>query len=178
MLPVIPLLVSIAQLPADARAGENNPHQLQQTLTPAGLSFTWQDTEDSLKGAVAPAVPRAGEEMEIAATLQPLSGPDYDGPLTFALRPLESMGATETVTVTRNPGARSWVARFTPREPGPHRLEFSWRSTHYKVVRGVVEVAPAGLPRWFGWVFGIGLVSIALAGGLWSLFRGRESSSS
>lgn len=173
-----PLLLALAQFPVDARAGESQLQQLQQSPTTTGVTFTWQDTDDALKGTISPVAPRADEELTVSATLQALAGPEFEGPLTFALRPLETMGATQTVTVTRAPGERSYVAHLTPREPGPHRLELSWRGTRHKVVRGVVTVEPAGLPRWFSWAVGVSLVAFAVLGGVWSLFRNRESTTS
>jgi|APLak6261675434_1056106.scaffolds.fasta_scaffold03125_2 hypothetical protein len=170
------LAILCSQLPVDARAGENKLTQLEIKASPSGLSFEWADADEALRGSVRPQA-RVGRTFTVSATLQPLAGPDFEGPVTFAFRPLEEVGATETVTVTRKPGEKAWVASFTPTSAVDHRLEVSWRSTHHKVVRGVIPVGERSLPEWLTWLVGGGLVAIAVAIGLWVLFGRKEQTS-
>jgi len=172
------LAIFLSQLPVDARAGENKLTQLDLKVTPNGLTFDWSDTEESLRGQVSPQPVRAGRSLTISAVLQPFTGDDFTGPLTFSLRPLKEIGSTWSETVERKKGERGWVKEVTLPEPGDYRLEISWRTTHHKVVRGVVPVGPAGLPVWLTWVVGGGLIAIALSIGLWILFGRKESASS
>lgn len=172
------LALALTQLPVDPRAGEHALSTLRLEAGAGGLALTWQDTEESLKGVLKPGHPRVGQPLTISASVLPLAGPAYEGPVTFALRPLDAMGSTQTATVTRPAGEKTWTATFTPGTPGEHRLEISWRTTHHKVVRGVVPVEEAGMPPWLSWAVGVGLVTLAVLGGVWSLFRGKESSSS
>jgi hypothetical protein len=104
-------------------------------------------------------------------------GPDFDGPLTFSVRPLNELGSTWTQTVSRKKGERGWVAEVTLADPGDYRLEISWSSTHHKVVRGVFPVSPGGLPGWVTWVVGGAAILIGLGIGLWILFGRKESDS-
>lgn len=171
------LAIILTQLPVDARAGENKLTQLELKLTPNGLTFDWADADESLRGQVTPNPVRAGRSLTISAVLQPFTGDDFTGPLTFSLRPLNEMGSTWTETVTRKPGERGWVKEVTLTEPGDYRLEISWRTTHHKVVRGVLPVSPAGLPVWVTWLVGGGFVVVALIIGLWILFGRKESAS-
>jgi hypothetical protein len=179
------LAIACAQLPVDARAGENPLTTLNLKVAGQGQAFDWSDADESLRGGVTPAPARAGEPLTVSAALQPLQGPDLDVPLTIGLRPLEALGSVQSQTVSRakddadgGAGQRGWVATFTPEEPGDYRLEISWRSTHHKVVRGVVTVAPRGLPRWTTWAAGSALIVAALGVGLWILFGRQESASS
>lgn len=174
-----------SQFPVDAQAGENKLTQLPLKPTPQGLLFDWADADEALRGQVSPLQVRAGEPLTVSAVLRPLSGPEFDAPLTFSLRPLEAMGSTRSLTVERQKdpaeggaGPRGWVAQFTPEDPGEYRLEISWRSTHHKVVRGIVQVAPRALPRWVTWAVGSGMIATALGIGLWILFGRKESAPS
>ncbi len=171
------IAIILSQLPVDVRAGENKLTTLELKVMPTGLSFDWSDTDESLRGQVSPQPVRAGRSLTISAVLQPFTGDEFTGPLTFSLRPLGEMGSTWTETVSRKPGERGWVKEVTLTEPGDYRLEISWRTTHHKVVRGVLPVSPAGLPVWLTWVVGGGLVVIALSIGLWILFGRKESAS-
>ena len=171
------LAILLSQFPVDARAGENRLTQLELKLTPNGSSFDWSDTDESLRGQITPQPARAGRSLTISAVLQPFSGADFEGPLTFSVRPLNEMGSTITETVTRKKGERGWVKELTLTEPGDYRLEISWRTTHHKVVRGVFPVSPGSLPGWVTWAAGGGLIVIGLAIGLWILFGRKESTS-
>jgi hypothetical protein len=170
------LAILSAQFPVDARAGENKLTQLELKVTANGLTFDWADADESLRGQVSPQPVRVGRTVTVSAVLQPLTGPDFDGPITFSMRPLNEMGSTQSVTVARKPGERGWAADFNLTDPIDHRLEISWRTTHHKVVRAVVPVSPSGLPPWVTWVVGGGLV-VLLALTLWILFGRKESAS-
>jgi hypothetical protein len=180
------LVLLSSQLPVDPRAGENKLTQLPLEVTPQGLLFSWSDADEALKGQVSPQPLRAGRTMTVSAVLQPLSGDDYQGPITFSLRPMNELGSTQSVTVARSSdgpdggatGPRGWVATFTPEEATDYRLELSWRSTHHKVVRGVVSVREGGLPAWLTWTLAGAMIAIAVSIGVWILFRSKESASS
>lgn len=172
------LVAICTQFPPPAeQAGQNPLTRLELKANAAALLFDWQDEDEVLRGTVTPNPPRAGRSLTVSASLEPLDGAPFDGPLTISLRPLDDSGVTQTHTVTKRPGEKTWVATFTPESTVDHRLEVSWRTTHHKVVRGVVQIREAGLPPWLSWVVGGSLVAIALAIGLWVLFgRGKESS--
>jgi hypothetical protein len=169
------LAILCSQLPVDVRAGENQLTVLEIKNGTNGVSFAWQDADESVRGAISPS-PKAGRTLTISAAVEPLAGAPFEGPVTFSLRPLGAMESADSVTVTKKPGEKAWVATFTPTEAVDHRLEISWRSTHHKVVRGVVPVLQAGLPLWVNWAVGGGMVALAVAIGLWVLFRSKESS--
>jgi hypothetical protein len=174
-----------SQLPVDPRAGENKLTQLQLQVSPHGVTFAWADADEALKGQVTPSPLRAGKTFTVSAVLQPLQGEDFQSPITFSLRPLHELGSTQSVTVERakdgpdggSEGPRGWVAHFTPDEATDYRLELSWRSTHHKVVRGVVSVKEAGLPPWLTWTLAGAMIAIAVSIGLWILFGRKEASS-
>ncbi len=174
MLLPLALAAALTQMPIDPRAGESALSQLKLETSPGGAAFTWHDADEALKGTVSGAPARVGAPLVVSASVMPLSGPEYEGPVTFALRPLDALGAADTRTVTRPAGERAWVATFVPAVEGPHRLELSWRTTHHKVVRAVVDVAPAGLPPWLSWTVGVSLVTLAVLVGAWTLFRSKE----
>ncbi len=170
------LAIMLSQLPVDVRAGENRLTQLELKRTPKSLTFEWSDTDDALRGTLSPAPIRAGRPFTVSASVQPISGGDFEGPVTFSLRPLDEMGSTQSVTVTKKAGEKSWATTLTADEPRDYRLEVSWRGTHHKVVRGVFPVAEAGLPSWFTWVVGVGCVVLAVVIGGWILLSRKESS--
>lgn len=171
------LAIFSSQFPVDARAGENKLTQLEIKLTPNGSTFDWSDSDESLRGQITPQPARAGRSLTISAVLRPFNGEDFDGPLTFSVRPLNQMGSVWSETVKRKKGELGWVREITLTEPGDYRLEISWRSTHHKVVRGVFPVSPGSLPGWVTWAAGGGLIVIGLAIGLWVLFGRKESAS-
>lgn len=168
------LVICAAQFPVDARAGENRLTQLELKRTPNGLTFDWADADESLRGQLGPQQPQVGKTLTLSAVLRPLSGDDFEGPLTFSIRPLNEMNSTWTETVTRKKGERGWVREVTLTEPGEYRLEISWRSTHHKVVRGIFQVSEGALPGWVMWVVGGGLFAIGLGIGFWILFGRKE----
>ncbi len=168
------LAILATLLPVDARAGENKLTQLDLKVTPNGLAFDWSDADESLRGQLSPNPLRAGRSATLSAVLQPFTGDDYDGPMTFAIRPLNEMGSTWSKTVKRQKGQRGWTTEVTLPDPGEYRLEISWSTTHRKVVRGVFPVSPGSLPGWVTWAVGGGLIAIGLAIGLWILFGRKE----
>ena len=163
------LTVCLSQLPVNARAGENKLTQLEIKQTTLAQTFDWSDTEETLRGTITPARPQANAPLTISVTLEALNSAELDGPITFAFRPLEEMGG-KTQTVVRAPGQKAWSVTFTPEQPGTHRVELSWKTTHHKVVRGVIEVGDAALPKWVGYSAGGGAIVLALVIGLWLLF--------
>jgi hypothetical protein len=90
-----------SQLPVDPRAGENKLTQLQLQVSPHGVTFAWADADEALRGQVSPSPLRAGKTFTVSAVLQPLQGEDFQGPITFSLRPLHELGSTQSVTVER-----------------------------------------------------------------------------
>ena len=171
------LAILSAQLPVDPRAGENKLTQLELRVTAHGLTYDWSDADESLRGQLTPLHVSAGRSLTVSAVLQPFTGPDFDGPITFSIRPLNEMGSTQSMTVKRKKGEHGWVTEVTLADPGEYRLEISWSTTHHKVVRGVFTVEPAGLPGWVTWAVGGGLLAIGLGIGLWVLFGRKESAS-
>ncbi|MFZ5446184.1 MAG: hypothetical protein ACOZQL_39720 [Myxococcota bacterium] len=162
--------------PPSEQAGSNPLTRMRLEANPQGLTFDWQDEEDVLRGTLTPHPLRVGAPLTVSLSVEPLQGAPYEGPVTIALRPLDDVGATQTQTVTKKKGEKTWSTTFVLDSTVDHRLEVSWRSTRHKVVLGVVQVREAALPGWLSWVVGGGLVAIALAIGLWVLFgRGKES---
>lgn len=164
------LAVLCSQFPVDVRAGENPLTQLVIKQGSSGASFEWSDTDETLRGTLGTSQVRAGRTFTVSATVEPMSGPPFEGPLTITVRPIDHFGETQTQTVERTKGERVWNAKFNLSDPVQHRLEISWRSTHHKVVRGLFDVKEAGLPEWARLAGGIGAVVIALIVGLWVLF--------
>lgn len=167
------VLAVTAQLPVDVRAGENPLTVMDIKRAGAVYSLHWTDAEEALRGAISAPV-QAGKPFEISASLQPLSGPDFDGPLTYSVRRLSDMGSTQSQTVHRKAGQKSWVTSMTVDEPGKYRFEIGWNSTHHKVVRGVFDVEPEGFPRWVSWVLGIGALVVAIGFGVWIVLSRKE----
>lgn len=169
------LATVVLQLPVDVRAGENRLTTLDLVTAPTGLTFDWADADDVLRGTLEPRVLRVGAPVRVSAMVGPLQGAPFEGPVTFSLRPLGAMGSTLATTVPPAKGERRWATEFVVAEPGDYRFEVSWRSTHLKVVRGVITVQPAGLPGWVPWTVGSGLLALAIGIGLWLLFGRKEA---
>jgi hypothetical protein len=176
MLPALLAAQLLTNLPVDPSAGESPLTSLRFTTAPEGLLLGWSDTEDVLRGTVEPARPRAQTPLTVTLRLEALQGRSYDGPLTVSLRPLSTIGGAQSVTVPPTPGERLWRVTFTPAETGDHRLEVSWRGSHFKAVRGTVTVGEAGLPSWFPVAAGLGLILVASCGGAWFLLGRQEKS--
>ncbi|MGV3619918.1 MAG: hypothetical protein ACO1OB_03825 [Archangium sp.] len=173
MILLATVLAVTAQLPVDVRAGENPLTKLEIRRAGAVYSLSWNDAEDAIRGNITAPV-QAGKPFEISASLQPLSGPDFEGPLSYSVRKLGDMGSTQTVTVMRKKDQKSWATAMTVDEPGEYRFEVGWTSTHHKVVRGVFTVEPEGFPRWVSWVFGIGALVVAIGVGVWIVLSRKE----
>ena len=167
------VLAVTAQLPVDVRAGEHPLTVLDIKRAGAVYSLHWTDAEEAIRGNITAPV-QAGKPFEISASLQPLSGPDFEGPLMYSVRRLDDMGSTQTVTVVRKKDQKSWATTMTVDEPGKYRFEIGWNSTHHKVVRGVFDVEPEGFPRWVSWAFGIGALVVAIGFGVWLVLSRKE----
>ena len=165
------LAVVCSQMPVDARAGENPLTQLVVRQGAAGTSFEWADPEERLRGTLGTGRIVAGQPLTISATLEPIDGPPFEGPITIAVRPLDSREDVQSQTVKRSEGERVWAVTVVPAEATDYRVEISWRSTHHKVVRGVFPVRPAGLPPWLRWAAAGTAIALALAVGVWILLN-------
>lgn len=168
------LLITAASLPVDPHAGENPQTVLTLRQGTAASTFAWSDTDDSLTGTVSPLPLRAGTPFSLSATVRPLSGPEFDGPVTFSIRPLESLGTAQSLTVKPSTGEKSWAAQLTPPVAGRYRLEIAWASTHHKVVRGEFEVREALLPPWVPLAVGTTLVALVVGLAAWRVFSRKE----
>lgn len=173
------LLLLLSGLPVDPHAGENQLTTLKVVERRGSADLLWQDAEDVVKGTITPFPIRAGSPFTVSIFVGTLQGEDFTGPVTLGLRPLEALGGTDTVTVERGPGAKTWVHAFTASEEGPHRLEVSFRTTHLKVVRGELTVLEPLLPRWLSYAVGGGLIALSVSIGAWlTLARRKEGQAS
>lgn len=171
------LLVTAASLPVDPHVGENPQTVLTLRQGSTASTFSWSDTDDALSGTVSPLPLREGTPFTLSATVRPLAGPDFDGPITFSIRPLEGIGAAQSVTVKPAPGEKSWAAQLTPASAGRHRLEIGWATTHRKIVRGEFDVREAALPPWVAVAVGTTLVALVVGLATWRLFSRKEPQS-
>jgi len=188
MFPSAYLALCLLQLPgAPELQGTPDAETLHVKVEEGGMALDWADVEDRLQGAVAPTVPRAGEPMKVSVHVGSFQGAEFEGPVTFTLRPLvrselqegepmglkplKGVGGGQGGTVTRGPGEKAWAYTFHPDDDGKHVLEISFRTTRLKAVRGVVEIEPAKLPRWPWYVLALGAVLTGIGFGLWTLFR-------
>lgn len=169
------LTIVLSQLPVDVRAGENPLTNVELRSAPAALTFSWSDTEDTLRGTLSPTPLKARLPFTVSASVEPIAGDEFEGPITFSLRPLKEMGSTQSVTVTRKKEQKLWLTELEVEEAGDYRFEVSWRSTHHKVVRSVVSIGPPGFPGWVRWTLGIGLVVLAVGIGMWIVLSRKES---
>lgn len=125
------------------------------------LELSWSDTEERLKGSIAPEVPRVGEPLKILLHVGSFDGAEFQGPLTLTLRKTgETLGQTKLVTR----GPVNWTAEFTPEEEGRHTLSVSFRTTRLKVLNADFSVAPSVVPRFILWgLLGVSaLLAVAL----------------
>jgi hypothetical protein len=125
------------------------------------LELSWSDTEERLKGSIAPQVPRVGEPLKILLHVGSFDGAEFQGPLTLTLRKTgETLGQTKLVTR----GPVNWTAEFTPEEEGRHTLSVSFRTTRLKVLNADFSVAPSVVPRFILWgLLGVStLLAVAL----------------
>ncbi len=168
------LLLITAQWPVDVHAGENPLTQFELKRSATAHTFVWKDSTDALRGTISAPV-RAGQDFRITATVQPLEGPDFEGPVTFSLRPLNDRGGADSVTVAKSGEEKSWATTMRVREAGVHRLEVSWTSTHRKVVRGELAVEEPGLPPWVAPVSGVSLVLAVVGIAAWVLLTRKQA---
>ncbi len=168
------ILVTAASLPVDIHAGENPQTVLSVHQASAAWTFSWNDTEDALSGTLSPVPLRAGVPFTLSATVRPISGPEFDGPVTFSLRPLEGMGSVQSVTVKPGKDEKSWAVQLTPPAEGKYRLEIGWATTHHKVVRGELDIKEPLLPQWFPVTVGTLLVALVVGIAAWRLISRKE----
>jgi hypothetical protein len=161
------VLTTVANMPVDPKSGESALTTLQLSISTETTNLSWSDTEDAIKGSIASRVFRVGEPIVISLHVASFEGTEFTGPVTASLRPLEDFGGGESHTVERSPGDHLWHVTFTPREPGEHRLEVAFRTTHYKTPRAVVSVEDAKLSVWVPVVFATLLILVAIAAGAW-----------
>lgn len=152
------LFAALAADPATALDPSAGPDRIAVTASKATLELAWSDAEDRLKGAAGPSPVRANVPLQISVQVGTFAGGTFDGPVQFTLK---AAGAErgESVEVRRAPGERLWLATLTPTSTGPHRLEFSFRSTRLKRSVAMIDVSDAPAPRW-PWY---GLVALATA---------------
>lgn len=173
------LLILVSGLPVDVHAGESDLTTLKVVERKGSADLMWQDVEDVVKGTITPFPVRAGAPFTVSVFVGTVQGEDFGGPVTLGLRPLEALGGTDAVTLARGPGEKTWVHTFTAAEDGPHRLEVSFRTTHLKVVRGLVTVEEALLPKWLLYAVGGGLIALSVSIGAWlTLARRKEGQAS
>ena len=165
------LALALAAMPADLHVGDGALTTLHVDRVPGGLNLSWNDTEDLVRGMVTPAPLRDGTPLTVSVNVATYQGAPFDGPVTFSLRPLMALGGADIQTVTRRPGEKLWVATLTPYQGGPHRLEVSFRTTHFKVVSTQLELAEAPLPPWLHFAVGAGLIVMAVGFGAWLVLR-------
>lgn len=162
------LLLLLAQMPIDTRAGENELTTIRVDAHRDNAGLQWRDAEDVVHGNITPWPVRAGAPFTVSVSVGTVAG-DFEGPVTLGLRPLEALGGTDSATVSASPGERMWVHTFTPTQAGPHRLDVSFSSTRAKSAQALITVEPAALPAWVSYATGTSLVGIALTVGLWLL---------
>ncbi len=169
------LVLCLAEIPPSRPdVGVSPQAAFKVANTPEGVTFDWSDGEDVLRGLVTPRALRAGQELTVAFSVEPVNGPPRNVPVTVGLRPEAQLGGTESHTVTRAAGERNWVVHLTPHEAGAHVLDFSFRGTHLKTARGTLTIGPPGLPPWLGWAVGVLLVVISVGGASAALWRSRN----
>lgn len=188
MFPSAYLALCLLQVPGEGELqGTPASETLQVKVDEAGMALAWSDVEDRIQGTLEPTVPRAGEPLKVSVHVGTFQGPEFEGPVSFTLRPLvrselkegEPLGLKplqdtsggQGGTVTRGRGERAWAYTFHPADEGKQVLEISFRTTRLKVVRGVVEIETAKLPRWPWYVLALGAVLGSVGFGLWTLFR-------
>jgi hypothetical protein len=124
------------------------------------LELAWSDTEERLQGSIHPAVPREGEPLQVTIQLGSFQGAAFEGPITLTLREEGNIHG-KTLTVPR--GERHWQATFIPETTGLHRLDVSFRTTHYKALHAAFRVEDSRVPRMVGWGL-LGLCALGLIG--------------
>jgi len=136
------------------------PNVIKQTPSRTGYDLSWSDAEDTLTGAITPAMPMEGQPFVISVRVGTFQGKDFDGPVRFIVRgegqpPMEQL-------VKRGPEERAWAATFVPAAEGHHLVEISFSSSRNKVLTAGVEVQGGRMPRWPWYVF----AAVLLIGGI------------
>ncbi len=147
------------------------------TVTPSAntLDLAWSDVEDRMQGSITPKAPIEGAPMVVTAHVGQFQGVEFDGPVTFSFKVVDSKGGGQSKTVKRAPGEKAWKAEFTPEEAGTHTLEISYTTTRMKVANAKIEVLEAKLPRWPWWML-VGVAgAVALGLGVRSVFKKQEN---
>lgn len=152
------------------------------------LELAWADAEHRLRGSLSTSAPRVDEPLHVSVSVGTIDGPAFDGPITLTLRPvqelldktkalriesLEGLDPGQVATVTRGEGDL-WTHTFVPRADGPHVLQISFRGGRQKNVATILRVNPGRLPPWLPIAFGGTLLAIALAVGVFMVFRGER----
>ncbi len=139
------------------------------------LDLSWSDVEDRIQGTITPKAPVKGEPLDISVHVGAFQGAEFEGPVTFTLKPSGSSGGGQTQTVTRGAGEKAWRVSFVPPDDGDYQLEISFRSEHLKVAKAALFVSEPKLPRWPWWLV-VGLVTATAIGlGVRALFRKTEN---
>ena len=155
----------------------DRPPNVEISVTPSanGLDLAWSDVEDRLQGSISPRYPVEGTQLDVSAHVGSFQGVEFDGPLTFSLKPIASTGGGKSMTVKRGPGEKAWRAHFVPQDSGYHTLEISFSTTRMKVASSKILIGDAKVPRWPWWIL-VGVTgAVALGLGMRSLFRKAEN---
>jgi hypothetical protein len=139
------------------------------------LELMWNDVEDRLQGSITPKAPVEGIPVDITAHVGSFQGVEFDGPVTFSFKPVDSKGGGQSRTVKRAPGEKAWRAAFVPEASGMHTIEISFATTRMKVATTKIPVGEARLPRWPWWLM-VGVAgAVALGLGVRSVFKKQEN---
>ncbi len=151
------------------------PGEIQVTSTPTTLELSWNDVEDRVQGSITPFAPVEGLPLMVTAHVGNFQGEEFDGPVTFSLKPVDAKNGGQSKTVKRVKGEKAWRVELTPDVPGMHTLDLSWSTTRMKVASAKIAVQEAKLPRWPWWVM-VGLAAVIAVGlGVRSMFKKQEN---
>ncbi len=174
MFPSAYLLLLLAQ-PTFAERERPASREIAVSPSANSLDLTWSDVEDRLQGAITPKVPVEGLPFDLSMHVGSFQGDEFDGPVTFSLKPVDSKGGGLSQTVKRAKGEKAWKVTFVPEEPGMHTLEISFSTTRMKVAGTKIAVQEARLPRWPWWVMVAVAGAVALGLGVRSVFKKQEN---
>ncbi len=151
------------------------PGEIQVTSTPTTLELAWSDVEDRIQGSISPKNPVEQVPLVVTAHVGSFQGEEFDGPVTFSLKPVDARAGGQSKTVKRAKGEKAWRVELTPDGPGMHSLDLSWSTTRLKVASAKIPVQEAKLPRWPWWVM-VGLAAVTALGlGVRSMFKKQET---
>jgi hypothetical protein len=174
MFPSAYLLVLLAQ-PTLAERERPASREIAVSTSANTLDLTWNDVEDRLQGAITPKAPVEGLPLDLSIHVGSFQGEEFNGPVTFSLKPVDNKGGGMSQTVKRARGEKAWKVTFVPEEAGLHTLEVSFTTTRMKVAATKIEVQEARLPRWPWWVM-VGVAGgVALGLGVRSVFKKQEN---